>query len=101
MNINFFKTKKDFKKKSSELNPGFYWKFIVCLAVALTTISFIFGYYMFLSVRDEPASEFENFTKRQPIEKERLEKVLDNFSLREKKSALILNSPSKVVDPSL
>ena len=35
------------------------------------------------------------------VKKESIEKVLEYFSEREKKSNQILNSPSPVVDPSL
>jgi hypothetical protein len=101
MEIKFFKTKKNFKKKSSELDPDFYWKLIVFLTFLMILASFIFGYYTFIQVKDESISSAENIGRKKPVEKERIEKVLEHFSLREEKSAEILNSPASVVDPSL
>lgn len=99
--INLFKTKKNFKKKHLELNPGFYWKLIIGVTFVLIFFSFLFGYYVFSEVKKDSISPLSNVIKKQPIEKERLDKVLEYFSAREKKSAQILNSPSPVVDPSL
>ncbi|MDE2399537.1 MAG: hypothetical protein KGL67_00785 [Patescibacteria group bacterium] len=101
MKINFLKPKKNFKKKNLELNSNFYWKIIMFSVFILTAVSFVFGYYMFVQVKDEASSSAGNVNQKQPIEKQRLEKVLDIFSAREKKSNEILNSPAPVVDPSL
>lgn len=101
MQIKLFKIKNNFKKKNLELNPYLYWKLIVLSAIVLTTVSFIFGYYTFMQTQDDSAASIENAIHKKPIEKERIEKVLDYFLLREKKSAQIINSPSPVVDPSL
>lgn len=101
MQINLFKTKKNFKKKKSEANPSFYWKVIVSLAFVLILTSFIFGYYVFNEMQKEADLSGQGFAKRQPIRKERLDKVLEYFSAREKKSIEIMNSAPPVVDPSL
>lgn len=101
MQIKFFKTKKNFKKKNLELNPYLYWKLIVLSAIILTTGAFVFGYYTFIQTQEDSTDSIKNSINKKPIEKERIEKVLDYFSLREKKSVQIINSPSPVVDPSL
>lgn len=99
--IKFPKIKKSFKKKSTEPNPHFYWKLVVFIFFLIILGSFIFGYYTFLQVKDESTSFIENINKKRPIKTERLKNVLEYFSLREEKSAEILNSPAPVVDPSL
>lgn len=101
MQIKLFKTKKNFKKKNLELNPNFYWKLIICLTFILAFVSFTFGYYFFIRIKEEPTFSAENTNKKQVIEKERLEKVLEYFSTRKETSREILNSPVPVVDPSL
>lgn len=101
MKINFFKTKKNFKKKDFKLNPNFYWKIIVCMVFLLTLSSFVFGYYIFRQIREESDYLNDNLNKKQLIDKEKLDQVLENFSLREQKSIEIINSPTPVVDPSL
>jgi magnesium-transporting ATPase (P-type) len=101
MKINFFKTKKNFKKKNLDLNSNFYWKIIVGTVFLLVLSSFVFGYYTFLGVKEDSISSGETFLKKRSIEKERLEKVLEYFSLREKKSVEILSSPTPIVDPSI
>lgn len=101
MEIKFFKFKKNFGKKNLQLYPNFFWKLIVCLMLILVSFSFIFGYYLFIQVREEPTFPTEDMNKKQTPEKEKLGKVLEYFSDREKKSVEILNSPAPVVDPSL
>ena len=101
MNIDFLKKKKNFKKKNLELSPSFYWKLIVLLVFILILASFTFGYYLFNKTREESVLTPGNLNRKQIIEKGRIEKVLGYFSLRQKKSIEILNSPTSIVDPSL
>jgi len=100
MQIKFSKPKNDFKKKGAP-NPDMYWKLIVCVTSLILFSSFVFGYYSFQEVNKEenitPSTDIEQQKKRT----ERLEKVLEYFGEREKKSEELLNSPSPVVDPSL
>lgn len=101
MKITLFKTKTSFKKKALAPEPGFYWKLVILLVFILILLSFIFGYYMFKKAIDESTVSIENINKKQPVQKEKIQKVLEYFSLREKKSNDILNSNIIVVDPSL
>ncbi len=101
MQITLFKIKNNFKKKNPELSPSFYWKLIVGVAFVLILVSFTFGYYVFNEMQKEADLSAGNFTKRPPVRKERLERVIEYFSGREKKSIQILNSPTPVVDPSI
>lgn len=101
MEIKFFKTKKNFKKKNLELNPDFFWKLIVLLVFILILFSFVFGYYLFTESRKDPIFSLEDINKKQAPEIEKTKKVLEYFSTQDKKSLEILNSPSPVVDPSL
>ena len=102
MEIKFLKRKKSFKKGSSEINPGFYWKLILGATILIILASFVFSFYLFMRIDKDPilpAGSAEEQVKI--IKKEEIEKVLEYFSEREKKSADILNSPSPVIDPSL
>ena len=102
MQIKFFKLKKEknFKKKSSEIRPYFYWSLIFYMGLGLTLLAFAFGFYFFRQINKEYVSA--NSTKGQEtVKRERIQKVLEYFSLREEKSQKILNSPAPVIDPSL
>lgn len=101
MEINLFKTKKSFKKKNLELRPELYWKIMVAIVAVSIIASFVFGYNLFNEIRADLSSYTENFNKKQPVRKERLQRALEYFSSREKKSEDILSSPAPVVDPSI
>ncbi len=101
MQINFLKPKKNFKKKNLELGPSFYWKIIILITFLLTLSSFIFGYFTFEKVKEDESLSFDGIQKKQSIEKQRVAKALEYFSVKEQKSIKILSSPAPVVDPSL
>lgn len=101
MQLHFSNHKINFKKKRLAPNPYFYWKIIVTLLLVLTLISFGFGYSMFTQTTDDQASTEEEVGRKQPIEKEKIQKVLEYFSVREKKSIEIIGSTVHIVDPSL
>jgi len=101
MQIKFFKIKKSFKKHGLTFKPDFYWQLIVLTVFILVLASFLFGYYLFMQINKESVLSIESIGRQETIKKERLKKVLEYFSLREKKSIKILNSPAPVVDPSL
>ena len=100
MEINLFKTKNNFKKKRIAPQADFYWKMMVLLVFIIMLGSFAFGYYIFNHVKEETFTS-ENIVKKQLAEKERLQKALEYFSAREKKSAEIIASPNPIVDPSI
>lgn len=102
MEIKFFKKDKNFKKKSSEINPDSCWVFIFYIGFFLTLAAFAFGFYLFTQINRKPVLSTSGANKQvETVEKDRIKKVLEYFSLREQKSDQILNSPSPIVDPSL
>lgn len=102
MKLKFFKIKKNFRKKVSQINPTPYWNFILYTTLVLIITSFVFGYFLFMKTNQEPPIGGGDFGGQLGIvKKEKLDKVLEYFSERKQKSSEILNSPSTVVDPSL
>ena len=100
MKIKFFKKEKSFKKDLLP-NPSIYWKFAV-IGVFLTVVTFsIFGYYLFLKTSKESEIPIEEVGQKiGKVDKEKIQKILEYFSLREQKSEEILNSPAPIIDPS-
>ena len=102
MKIKLFKKKKKFRKASLHLNPLLFWKLAILLILTVGVFASVFGYNLFKQINKEVVvSVSEDSSKVETVDPERISKVLDNFSLREKKSASILNSVVPVVDPSL
>ena len=103
MKIIFFKRKeKNFEKENLALNINFYWKLAVSfMFIAILAFSF-FGYYLLKKINKEfVAPTRESGGQIKTVKKERIDKALEYFSLREQKSNQILNLPSPVSDPSL
>ncbi len=102
MKIQFFKKENDFKKKNFGFNPNLYWEFAVIMVFMFIILSAISGYYLFMQINQEPiVSSPATNTRAGAVDKNRIDKALNYFSDREKKSAQIINSPAPVVDPSL
>jgi hypothetical protein len=105
MKIKFFKKENNFKKEKESLwwNINLYWELAVCFMFVVVFLAFFFGYYLFMGINKEPIIMSSSGTSNQIqiIKKERIEKALQYFSLREQKSKQILNSPAPVIDPSL
>ncbi len=102
--IKFFKKEKNWEKgkESSWLHINFYWELAVCLVFLVVLFSFLFGYRFFMRINEEAVLEVNNDNRQvETVKKERIEKVLEYFSLRKQKSSQILNSPAPIVDPSL
>lgn len=99
--INFLKKKKKFKKGGLRIRPDIFWRYVLGMTIILVFLSCALGLYLFLKINKEPISSAISIDQKQTIRKERLKKVLDYFSEREKKSMEILNSPSPISDPSL
>ncbi|OGI79115.1 hypothetical protein A3F19_02865 [Candidatus Nomurabacteria bacterium RIFCSPHIGHO2_12_FULL_37_29] len=100
--IKFFKKEQNFKKESLWLNINFYWKLFVCIIFITIILASFFGYYFFMQINKEFTPIVDDDGGRaETIKKERIEKVLEYFSLRKQKSSQILKSPSSIVDPSL
>lgn len=102
MRIEIFKNKEHPEKESFPKNPDFYWELMLFAAFIIIISSFIFGFYLFYKINRDPLFKNENAGGNNiGIEKERIDKALEYFSDREKKSVEIINSPSPLIDPSL
>jgi len=102
MKTKIFKIKRKFRKGGLRVNPDTSWEIIVCVAFVIIIASFIFSFNLFGRVNKEFAAPTgDNSGQIDIVKKERIEKALEYFSEREKKSAEILNSPAPIVDPSL
>ena len=102
MKIMFFKKQNNFKKKDFQLNPDFYWKIAVAVALVTIFLSAFFGYRLFTRINQESILPIanENGTTGM-VNQDRILKALNYFSEREKKFIRILNSPPVIIDPSL
>ncbi|MFA6177705.1 MAG: hypothetical protein WC694_02315 [Candidatus Paceibacterota bacterium] len=99
--INLFKKEKSFKKKDFIFHTHFYWRIVLFCAVVIIFLSFLFSYRIFMQINQDHILSNTNDSGQSPmINKERIKKVLNYFSEREKKSAEILNSSAPVADPS-
>ncbi|MEK7128239.1 MAG: hypothetical protein AAB933_01585 [Patescibacteria group bacterium] len=98
------KRERKFKKEEESwwLNMDIYWKLAVLLMFLGTVLAFFFGYRLFIEINKELVV-FSNDANSQieTVKKETIEKTLQYFTEREKKSKEILNSPSPLIDPSL
>ena len=104
MKIKFFTKEKKFTKEKENLwlNINLYWNFAVCFVLIIILVSSFFGYFLFLKTNKESVGKAGDTSAQiQTIKKERIDKVLKYFYIREQKSSQILNSPSSVIDPSL
>jgi len=99
MKIDFFKN--NFKKKTSEINPKFYWGIVFFITLVAIIVFLFFGYYIFVNTNKEPASGSASAAGQVgTVNKDSIENVLNLFSERVQTSSQILNSPAPVVDPS-
>ncbi|HTE48301.1 MAG TPA: hypothetical protein VK675_00125 [Candidatus Paceibacterota bacterium] len=100
--MKFFKKEKKFKKRSLHLSPNLFWKLAVWVMFMTAVFSAIFGYYLVLQINKEfIVPEATSSGQVEIVKKERIDKVLVNFSLRKTLSDQILKSPAPIVDPSL
>jgi flagellar basal body-associated protein FliL len=98
----FLVKKRSFKKGSKTTNPDIFWIFLLVVASLFMIAFSIFGFLLFKQINNEMF--FENNLesgRKDTTQQERLNKVLEYFSLRQDKSLNILNSSSPFVDPSL
>lgn len=102
MMMKLFKKKNNFKKKDFVFNPNLYWRIALFCMLIIITLSSFFGYHLFTQINQEPVLPVAQDDGQIPtVDKDRILKVLQYFSIREQKSSEILNSPSPVIDPSL
>ena len=101
MQIKFFKKENKLKKDNFQINPDLYWNITLGIFLLLIIAISFFGYTLFNKVNSPFVYENPNPTVQvETVNKDRLDKVLNYFSDREKKSADILNGASVLVDPS-
>ncbi|HYD92449.1 MAG TPA: hypothetical protein VEA37_13310 [Flavobacterium sp.] len=101
MKVKIFKTKKSFKKRGIHFDPAVYWGIFLFIGFALVIAAAIFGFYLFQKVNRGFVISGEEGGRAQVLNKERIEKSLQYFSLREEKALQIIDSTSPVIDPSL
>jgi hypothetical protein len=102
MKMEFFKKRNSFKKKNFQFNPNLFWKLALGGSLILILGSFFFSYRLLMKINEESVLPMTNTDKQVPtVKADIMEKVLRYFSVREQKSAGILNSPSPFIDPSL
>jgi hypothetical protein len=104
MKIQLFKKKNKFShSKWSIMSPGRHWHIALALASFLVVASFAFGLYLFIEENRaiDSLSLDDGKVAVDTISYERIKKVLDIFTEREKRSEEILNSPASFSDPSL
>lgn len=102
MKIEIFKNKKKFKKGGFHTNPNIGWELVLGVAAVLTIASISFGVYLFIETNKKfTTPDTDGSSEVKIVKKDRIEKVLEYFSLREQRSAAILISPSPIIDPSI
>jgi Tfp pilus assembly protein PilO len=100
-NLKFLKREKNFKKESIWLDINMYWRGAICFILLSTLFSLTFGYIFFMK-NSQDISNSSNVTSEQveTISKDRINNVLNIFSVRQQTTEKIINSPAPVVDPS-
>ncbi len=106
MQIKFLKFKREehYKKKKEDVQSTMhlYWEVAVCFMGVVTLLALLLGYFLFMSINQEPAAQSANSnSSHDTIKKDRLDKVLQYFSTKAQNSIQILNSPAPVTDPSV
>ncbi len=101
MEIKLFKKENKFEKKDSKIKPDFYWKYILYATFALVILFCFFGFYLFIKINKISVSSVSNVDQQGTIKKDRINRALEYFGERERKSLEIINSPSPIADPSL
>lgn len=103
MEIKFFKKKNSFRKRQKWwFNFNFYWELAVgILFVAVVSLA-VFGYLFFMEINKEIAAKEPSAAEQvQTVKKERIDNVLEYFSVKQQKSDQILDFSFSAVDPSL
>lgn len=96
-----FKIQKKFRKGGFHANPNVGWEVIALLALLLILGIFIFGFFLFRWVNLEFIAPSTSGGRTPMVDEDRINRALDYFAEREKKSVEILSAPAPVVDPSL
>ena len=98
---NLFKKKKKFKKEKFQINPNLYWRYLLLFAAILIGAAFLFGFFVFESVKRNSLVSPDYSNEREATgQKERIIQMIEYFDDRERKRQEIISSPSAVTDPS-
>lgn len=104
MKIDFkkiLKRKKHFRKGGFHTNPNIGWQILVLFSFGAGLVFFVIGFMQFRELSAQfqtpvfPEEDWEGAMSR-----ERIEKTLQYFSERERKSKDITTSPASIADPS-
>lgn len=102
MKLPTLKREKKFRKGGFHTNPNIGWELVLFLALLIAGALFAWGTLMFLDMSKEiKAPSLGEDAGKTEVDKERIEKVLEYFRAREKKSREIISTPAAIVDPSL
>ncbi len=104
MKIKLFKKTNKFSHSSwTKLHPGLHWRIALYGFFTLVVASFAFGFYLF--IKEDKAINSLSFDDTKAavdtVSRDRIQKVLNLFSEREKKSAEIISNPPTFSDPSI
>jgi hypothetical protein len=100
MRIKGFKIEKHFKKGGIHINPNVYWDIALIVGAVLSIYAATYDFYLFKRINQELTITTTSNVKVETLDKGRLDKVLNFFTVREQKSQEIIYSPSPIVDPS-
>jgi predicted negative regulator of RcsB-dependent stress response len=102
LKIKFPPIRRNYQKKILRINPNLYWKILICLFFVLIPAAFIFAYRLYRQVSEENNVLLQNDSEKlEKQKKEEINKILEHFAEKEKKSNNILNTPASIIDPSL
>ncbi len=85
------------------MGPAKHWRIILYTLSILVIVSFALGFYLFIE-QDREINSISTEDAASPLNNvnmKHIQKVLDIFSEREKKSAEILSAQAPVTDPSI
>jgi hypothetical protein len=102
MQFKITKTKKVFQKEDLSATPSLFWMMILAMMFVIIVSSFGFGFYLFIKVNADPVlSDEELGGQVETVDRDNLNRALEYFSERQKKSLYVLSAPAPVIDPSL
>lgn len=102
MKIKIPKIKKKFKKGGIHSDPDIYWGGALLVAFIIVVIAVVMSFNLFRKINADFTPGNDNGgLQAGKIREERIESVLEYFSIRGQRTEKIISSPSPVVDPSL
>ena len=96
-----FKSKKSFKKESTQISANKYWNFILIFFFVILLGSLVFGYITFENLNKDFKEDELGAVNNNLSQKNQLLKVLEYFEIKEANTRDIIEKGVTVVDPSL